>query len=162
MKDGIQKSIFLWGVICLIGYAAYYFPWFGKDVIQPLPFWTILTILGIVGMIKWVPNWKKNKVVHVWLAIGVFGLIYHWLFLLGIVPAVIQSPWAYWALLQTIGFALTANWWKDEFWYAVAGLNAVAFLVFMFAPSMIGFTEQSLVLGIVTGLPMIYHGWAVK
>jgi hypothetical protein len=113
-------------------------------------------------MVKWVPDWKKNNVVHVWLAVGILGMLYHWAFFAKMLPAVIASPWAYWALLLAIGFVLTAHYWKDHFWYYVGGLNFIAFLAFMFAVPTIGIGNQSIVLAIVSGIPTMYHGWTGK
>ena len=158
--DGIHKSILLWGVLCLIGFGAYHFPTFGRDVMQPMPFWTVLTVIGVIGMIKWVPAWQKNKVVHVWLVVNIIGMLYHWLFAVQIVPAIIQSPWAYWAIVMAIGFILTGHYWKSNFYYGVGALNAIVFILLMFT-QVIGF-YGSAVLAIVSGLPLIYDGWMGK
>jgi hypothetical protein len=161
--NGISKAIFAWGVITLIGYGVYQFPWFGQNVLQPLPFWTILTILGIAAMIAWVPAWKKNKVVWTWLAVGIIGMAIHWLFLMKYIPAewvpvLAVSPWAFWALLQAVGFFLTGHFWKPNptFYYGVGVLNLVAFVLLYFT-NVVGFYGSAL-LAIVTGIPLIYDG----
>ncbi len=161
--NGISKAIFLWGVICLIGYGVYQIPTFGIDVMQPLPLWSILTVIGIAAMIAWVPAWKKNKVVWVWLAVGILGMAIHWLFLMKVIPASLvpvlaASPWAFWALVQAVGFAFTAKFWKPNptFYYGVAALQFVAFLLLYFT-NVVGFYGSAL-LAIITGLPLIYDG----
>ncbi len=156
--DGIQKSIFLWGLICLVGFGVYQFFLAEPSFPQPLVLWSVLSIIGIVAMAKWVPKWLENKVVHVWLVVVVLGMIYHWLFANQILPAVIPSPWAYWAILMAIGFVATAYYWKSNFWYYVGGLNFVAFLVMQFSPALLG-NYQSGVLAIVSGIPTMWDGW---
>ncbi len=160
--DGIHKSIFLWGLICLVGYGAYHFPSFGKDIMQPMPFWTVLTVIGVIGMLKWVPNWKKNKVVHVWLVVGVLGMLYHWAFFTQMVSALIPSPWAYWALLQSIGFVLTGYFWVNKnFWYGLGVLQALVFVACFAFANMVGM-NQSIVLALTSGLPLMYHAYTSK
>ncbi len=159
--DGIHKSILLWGVLCLIGFGAYHFPTFGRDVMQPMPFWTVLTVIGVIGMIKWVPAWQKNKVVHVWLVVGVLGMLYHWAFFSGVVPALIPSAWAYWALLMAAGFVATGHFWKDNYWYYIGALNALAFVAVFFFSAAVGMNGSAL-LALVSGLPLIYYGAANK
>ncbi|MEK6902750.1 MAG: hypothetical protein AABX02_04155, partial [archaeon] len=76
--DGIHKSIFLWGLICLVGFGMYQ-GIVDMRVFPPLVVWSVLVVVGIAGMVLWVPNWMKNKVVHVWLAVNILGMAYHWL-----------------------------------------------------------------------------------
>lgn len=160
--NGINKSIFLWGLICLIGYGVYHFPWFGMNIMQPMPFWTILTVIGVVAMWKWVPNWKANKVFWVWAVIGVVGMVYHWAFFTQKVPALIPSAWAYWALLQAIGFLLTGYYWVNKnFWYGLGVLQALVFVACFAFANEIGM-NQSILLALTTGLPLMYHAYTSK
>jgi hypothetical protein len=159
--DGIHKSIFLWGLICLVGFGVYQFTLMDPAFPKPLPVWTALVIIGIIGMIKWVPDWQKSAVVHVWLGVNVIGIAYHWAFANKILPAIIPSPWAYWALIMAIGFVLTAYYWKDNFWYYVGGLNFLFFVVVFFMPQTLG-TYASAGLAIVGGIPTMYYGWTGK
>lgn len=159
--DGIHKSIFLWGVICLFGFGAYQFFLMNPSFPKPMDLWVVLTVIGVVAMVKWVPNWQKNKTVQVWLVIGVGGMLYHLAFINKMLPAIIPSAWAYWALLMAVGFILTAYFWKDNFWYYVGAVNALAFLAVFFAPGMVGEYASGL-LAVVSGLPMIYNGYFTK
>lgn len=160
--NGINKSIFLWGLICLLGYGIYQFLLMDKAFPQPLPVWSVLTVIGVVAMFAWVPNWKKNNVVRVWLVIGVGGMLYHLAFANKILPAIIPSAWAYWALLQTIGFILTGYFWVNKnFWYALGVLNALVFIAVFAFPNMVG-SYASALLALTSGLPLMYHAWTSK
>lgn len=160
--NGIHKAIFLWGVICLLGYGVYHFALMDPNFPKPLPLWSVLTIIGVVAMIKLVPNWKKNNVVWVWATIGVVGMLYHWAFASNILPAIIPSPWAYWALLHAIGFILTGYYWTNKnFWYGVGVVNALAFVAFFAFPTSIGMYSSAL-LAAVSGLPLMYNGYFSK
>ncbi|MEK6970531.1 MAG: hypothetical protein AABW68_02440 [archaeon] len=159
--NGISKAIFLWGAICLVGYGVYHFPSFGMDVIQPLPFWSLLTVIGIAGMMAWVPSWQKNKVVWIWLGVGILGMAVHWLFLLkvipsSLVPVLAVSPWAFWALVQGVGFVLTGKYWKSHFYYGVGILQFIVFGLLFFT-NMVGLYSSAL-LALATGIPLMYDG----
>ena len=154
--DGIHKSIFLWGLICLVGFGMYQ-GIVDMRVFPPLVVWSVLVVVGIAGMVLWVPNWMKNKVVHVWLAVNILGMAYHWLAMLGMAPIAITSPWAYWAFLMALGFIGTGYFWKSNFYYGVGVLNAIAFVLLMFTPNMVGMYPNAL-LAIVSGIPLMYDG----
>lgn len=161
--SGNSKAILLWGIICLLGYGVYQF-WLMDPVFpKPLILWIPLTIIGLVGMVLWVPAWKKNKVVQVWFVIAGVGMLYHLLFANQIVPAVISNAWQYWALLSAIGFAATGYVWptNKNFWYGVGALHAVLFLLMVFAPSILGF-YNSAALAIASGATLIYAGGILK
>ncbi len=154
--DGIHKSIFLWGLITLIGFGIYQ-GFISMMEYPPLIVWSVLVVIGIAGMVLWVPHWMKNKVVHVWLVINIVGMIYHWLFALQMVPAVIVDPWAYWAVVMALGFIGTGYFWKSNFYYGVGVLNILAFLVFVFVPAS-SIAYGSALLAIVGGIPTMYDG----
>ncbi len=160
--DGIHKSIFLWGLISLIGYGAYHFFLFEPSFPQPLPLWSVLTVIGIAGMLLWVPAWQKNKVVHTWLVVGVLGMLYHWAFALEMVPAIIQSPWAYWALITALGLFATGYFWTNKnMWYGLGVLHVGLFLVYYFA-GMLVMPYASALFAIASGVPLMYIGWKGK
>ncbi|MDP2666142.1 MAG: hypothetical protein Q8P05_01415 [Candidatus Diapherotrites archaeon] len=156
--SGFSKSILLWGLITLFGYGIYQFYLNNPSFPTPLPLWTLLSLIGIGGMIKWVPHWSKNKVVHVWLVVVILGMVYHWLFASQLVPALIPDPWAYWALVTAIGFLATGLVWTTKhFWYGVGGLHLLLFLVLTFSPATLA-NNGSIALALVSGLPLIYMG----
>ncbi len=158
----IGKSIFLWGLICFIGYGVYQFLLMDPNFPQPMILWTVLTIIGVVAMLKWMPNAMKLDVVKVWIIVAVLGMIYHWLAVMKIVP-LFFTAWGFWALLMAIGFLATGYTWKarEKFYYGVGVLNAIVFLAIAFMPSLIG-TYGSAVLAIVSGVPLLYDGWRTK
>lgn len=156
------KSIFLWGLICFVGYGVYQFMLMNPSFPNPMILWSVLTIIGVAAMLKWVPNAMKLDVVKVWLVVAVVGMIYHWLAVMKIVPLFFNA-WGYWALLQTIGFLATGYVWKarSQFYYGVGVLNAIAFALIVFFPDLVGFNASAL-LAIVTGIPLMYDGWRTK
>lgn len=158
VMNGISKAIFLWGVICLIGFGVYHFSLMDPNFPKPLPVWTVLAVIGIGAMIAWVPAWKKNKVVQVWIAVNVIGMAYHWAFATGMIPALIPNPWAYWAIVMGLGFLGTGYYWKSNptFYYGLGVLHLVLFGILNFT-NLIGFYGSAL-LAITSGLPLIYDG----
>lgn len=155
--DGIHKSIFLWGLICLVGFGVYQYMLMDPGFPQPMILWSVLTVIGVAAMALWVPHWQKNKVVQVWIVVTVLGMLYHWAFALKMLPAVIPNAWAYWAIVMAIGFVLTGHFWKSNFYYGVGVLNAIVFLMIMFTPALVGMYASAL-LAIVSGIPMMYDG----
>ncbi|QQR92350.1 MAG: hypothetical protein IPJ89_04305 [Candidatus Iainarchaeum archaeon] len=156
------KSIFLWGLISLVGYGVYQFLLTDPNFPNPMILWSVLTVIGVAAMLKWVPNAMKLDVVKVWLLISVLGMVYHWLAVWKIVPLFFKA-WGYWALLMAIGFLATGYTWKprSKFYYGVGVLNAIAFVLIAFFPSVVGMYGSAL-LAIVTGVPLLYDGWKTK
>ena len=160
--DGISKSIFLWGVICLLGFGVYHFSLFDPNFPKPLPLWSVLTVIGIAAMVLWVPAWSKNKIVLAWIVITVVGMLYHWAAMSRLVPMFLQ-PGAYWALLMTIGFAATAFFnipIHKKFWWGVTVLNGILFLSLTFAGRDIG-SYSLLLLAIFSGVPLMVEPFYV-
>lgn len=158
--NGIGKAIFLWGIICLLGFGVYQFTLTDRSFPQPLPVWTALTIIGIVGTVLWVPNWAKNHTAWVWFAVGIVGMLIHWYYATQSAP-VPFGPWGFWALLMALGFLATGFTWKSNFYYGVGMVNALVFLVIVFASSLLG-NYQSVVLALVSGVPLMYNGLMEK
>ena len=153
----IGQAIFLWGIVCLFGYGVYQWYLLEPSFPQPLILWIPLTVLGIVGMLR-VPGWKHNKVVRVWFVVSVGGMLYHFAFANQWLPALIPNPWAYWALLMAIGFAATGKLLRSTYWYAVSALNLLFFLGSNFLLLGLLGDYQSVLLGIVSGIPLLYEG----
>lgn len=156
--NGIDRSIFLWGLICLIGFGVYQFFLGNPSFPNPLILWSVLVVIGVAAMVVWVSNWMKNKVVHVWLVINIVGMLYHWGFANRMIPALLPNAWAYWALLMAIGFILTGHFWANKhFWYGVGVLNLIAFALIFFMPTTVGMYSSAL-LAITSGVPTMYAG----
>jgi hypothetical protein len=160
--NNIGKAIFLWGLICLVGFGVYQFFLGSKGFPQPLVLWSVLSIIGIVVTLKIVPSAMKLKVVWVWLAVVIIGMIYHWLstMRIGIQLPLFFGAWGFWALLMTIGFLATGYTWrvKRNYYYAIGILNALVFVALVLAPEALGEFASAL-LAIVSGIPLIYDGW---
>ena len=155
--NGIGKAIFLWGVICLLGFGIYHFYLLDQNFPKPLPVWTALTIIGIIGMALWVPNWTKNSTVHVWLVVGVIGMLIHWYYSMQNTNPPFGA-WGYWALLMAAGFLVTGHTWKHNFYYYVGVLNLIVFAILVGAPAVIGMSASA-VLAVTSGVPLLYDGY---
>ncbi len=160
--NNIGKAIFLWGLICFIGYGLYQFLLMDPNFPKPLVLWSALVVVGVIATLKWVPNAMKLNVVKVWLIIAIVGMLYHWAASMKLVP-LFFGAWGFWALLSAIGFLATGYTWKvrEKFYYAVGVVNLLAFVLIAFAPSVIGMYSSAL-LAVVSGIPLLYDGWRTK
>ena len=158
----IGKAIFLWGLICFIGYGVYQFLLMDPNFPKPLVLWSALVIVGVIATLKWVPNAMKLDVVKVWLIIAIVGMLYHWATSMKLAP-LFFGAWGFWALLSAIGFLATGYTWKarEKYYYGVGILNVIAFAIIAFAPSVIGMYSSAL-LAVVSGIPLLYDGWRTK
>lgn len=162
LKTGVDKAIFLWGVICLVGFGIWQF-WQPKDFFGSIHLvWIPLTIVGVGAMYIWVPNAFKNSIVTAWAVITIVGMLISmamWqkmltLFSFGINYGVL------WALLLAIGFGYTAWKWtktsRPVFLAATVLCLLLAGVMFLGVKPVAGYQWSFVPLAIASGVPMIY------
>lgn len=162
LKTGVDKAIFLWAIISLIGFAIWQF-WQPTDFFGVIHWvWIPLTIIGVLAMYKWVPNPFKNNVVTAWAIIVIVGMLISiamWQRLINLNSLGINYG-VLWAGLMVIGFAFTAWKWVPQSRPAYAVATVLCFLVLIAMVAQIKPVAELqwafVPLGLAIALPMIY------
>lgn len=159
--SGIVKSHYLWALLCAIGYFGLMIPGAmgalgGAGGIIAL--WIALSIIGVAGMWVLVPKTPAtNKVVYLWVAVCVIGLIINGLQFMKILSIPGVNYGFVWLLITAIGFAGTGVLWAKgkEAYYAGAALNALV-LIGTFAAKDLVSPNMFALLGIASVVPLVY------
>ena len=153
LKDPVSRSIFLWGLICLLGFGLFQF-WGTAPLEAIFGVWIVLAAVGIGAMFYWIKNAWKDSIVKVWTGLIVLGLavtLYYWL---GSVYALQAHFGSTWLVVMGLGFAYTA--WKTKskvYWTAVA-LHAILLGLILGNVPFFG-TYQTVFIGLVSGVPCL-------
>ncbi|MBI5554039.1 MAG: hypothetical protein HY917_04860 [Candidatus Diapherotrites archaeon] len=161
-KTGHMKAIFLWGVICLLGFGVWQF-WQPADYFGMIHYaWIALVVIGTVGMIVWIPNILKHRIFRAWTAVNVVGMLVSIGTWMGIVPlfALGINYGAFWALIMAAGFAYTTTRMKGSIGYPVAAVLCVlvAGAIYLKMAPLMGLNWAFVPLGIASGAPLLYEG----
>lgn len=162
----VGKIITLWGVAVLLGWvlsAAVQLNFFGTGyVTSALILWSVLMAAALIVTYLQFPNAMQNRVVHVWTAIVVGGMLLNFANYYRLLPAAL-AQYVYlhgWVLLTAVGFALTALWWtpKSKMIYAGGALANLVLLILLLA-NFPGVGQNALYLAALAGgLPIIADG----
>ncbi len=162
----VGKIVTLWGLAVFLGWilsAAVQLNFFGTGyVTSALILWSGLMATALVLTYWQFPNAAQNRVVHVWTAIVVGGMLINFANYYRLLPATL-APYVYlhgWVLLTAIGFALTALWWtpKSKMVYAAGAALNVVLLALLLAKVPQAMPYGVWLAAIVGGVPIILDG----
>jgi len=154
MADAIQRSLLLWGCICLVGFGVFQF--WNTSVLAMNITLAVLWIVGFILVQFWVKEIWKTPVLYTWGLLALIGLVlsfafeYHWIPVQGILSPLVSL----WLVLFIIGFLGTQNYTKERVWLFIAALPLLVLIgIWIGIPTVSQYSY--LLLGITSGIPLI-------